>query len=344
VVDAVACVGSVVVTAHESEDRATHGLGLWDLDTGSPQGTLVEGVPGRALVLRPVPAAGGEPLVACAGWDGVVWVWDVRSPEPVRAFTMPPADLPADIISVTYEPGKEPLGPEPEGVRDLCFPGPDLMVTAGDGGYVLAWDVARGRPGTRARRLRTSVTAVAAVRARPGPLRRARPFAVTTTGREVQMWDLSRERRSLRFRAHAGDAEEVEALACAPLADGRAVALLGDTAGGLRLRAMPSGRSLRHVPDAHQGGVLSLAAAPGPGGRALALTGGSDGRLKVWDVAALVAGADDDPLSTVLVGAAVKGMALGPDRTVVLALASGLTAVRYRLPDAGQPRFRVEAP
>ena len=109
-----------VLLASAGQDGAVR---LWDLTTGAPVGTPLDGHTGSVLSVAAVPLPDGRVLLASAGEDGTVRLWDPMTGAPVGT---PLAGHTGPVWSVAAVPLPD---------------GRVLLASAGDDGTVRLWEV-----------------------------------------------------------------------------------------------------------------------------------------------------------------------------------------------------------
>ena len=243
-------------------------------------------------------------LLASAGADGTVRLWNPASGQPIGA----------------------PLHASARGgVRAVAFsPGGRLLASAGGDGTVRLWDLATGR----------SIGAPLHASARGG----VRAVAFSRDGRllasaggdgTVRLWDLATRRPDATLQTGSGPAGGLYGVAFSP--GGRLLASAGAD-GTVRLWDLAARRPVGAPFDtgAHN---LVFGVAFSPDGRLLA-TAGADGTVRLWDLATRRPAATLQTASGVAGG--VGGVAFSPDGKL-LATAGADGTVRLWNPATGRP-------
>jgi len=243
-------------------------------------------------------------LLASAGADGTVRLWNPASGQPIGA----------------------PLHASARGgVRAVAFsPGGRLLASAGGDGTVRLWDLATGR----------SIGAPLHASARGG----VRAVAFSRDGRllasaggdgTVRLWDLATRRPDATLQTGSGPAGGLYGVAFSP--GGRLLASAGAD-GTVRLWDLAARRPVGAPFDtgAHN---LVFGVAFSPDGRLLA-TAGADGTVRLWDLATRRPAATLQTASGVAGG--VGGVAFSPDGKL-LATAGADGRVRLWDPVTGHP-------
>lgn len=247
-------------------------------------------VPPRALLSVAVPDDAS--LVAAAGGDGAVWVWDARTGGCVRAYR----GHTAPVAGLAFQPAS----------RDLYSASLDATVriwSLDDGAYV---DALHGHQG-----------AVLCVDAAPRGGAR-----VVSGGRDrtARVWKIADDAQ-LIFRAPAADVDAVRYVTGADWVS-------GDGGGGLALWSQLKKRPAARVRNAHpppegaspvRGWVQSLAVARGSD---LVASGAGDGAVRLWAARGCAGGGAAralDPVGSIPVAGFVNGLALSPDGRILVA-------------------------
>ncbi len=270
------------------------------------------GVDSLTVVSRP-----GRPmLVAGAGENGVVYLWDVADgrlvhdplpvhPDRIRSLTA--LSLPDGRVllasggdtgtialwdPVTGQPVREPAGDWPGGVTGMCSAtvpdGRTLLVTATPRGAVRLWDPNTGECVGRLNPYGSPIQSIAAVPISAGHTLIA---AADTAGR-LHVWDPAMDDPwepgaavQLSARALAGADHRVAAVAAVPTRD-RTVLATGDNRGVVMLWDLATGAPIGDALPASAGtaGASVITATTLRGGRTILVTGTRHGhRLRVWE-------------------------------------------------------------
>ncbi|GGV01522.1 hypothetical protein GCM10010211_81030 [Streptomyces albospinus] len=312
------------------------------------------------------PGPDGRTLLASAGRDGAVRIWDSATGAQVG-------------VPLT---GHQDSGWGHQGtVTDVAaFPGPDgrtRLATCGNDGTVRIWDPATGAPVGKP--LTSDNGFFGGVAVLPGPDGHAR-LVTGAYGETVRIWDLAtgmpaREPLAVhsrrlwaadggwRWAAFAGpDGRTLLAASddlglvrildpvadtevCAPLAnrlrnqkalaafpgsDGRTLLATGDDE-AVRIWDLATGLPAAEPLTGYSGLVNVIEAFPGPDGRTLLATGHTDGAARIWDPATAAC------VLTIPLGFNVRDIAI-VETVMVLAAEEGILAIHTpRLPVNGVP-------
>ena len=343
-------------------------LRWWDPYTGTlvgqPLTGTVEPLTGHTGPVRSVAfgaGPGGRPLLASAGDDGTMRLWDPGTGDQVLpltghtgglrsvAFGTGPGGRPL-LASASWDEtvrlwdldtesrGGQPLTGHTGPVRSVAYgAGPDgrpLLASTGDDGTVRLWD-----PGTRdqvGQPLTGHTGWVWSVAFGAGP--DGRPLLASAgDDRTVRLWDPgTRDQVGQPLLGHTGWVKSV-AFGAGP--DGRPLLASAGSDGTVRLWDPGTRDQVGRPLLGHTGWVWSVAFGAGPDGRPLLASAGSDGTVRLWDPGTR------DQVGQPLLGHTgwVKSVAFGagPDGRPLLASAGSDGTVRLWDPgtrdQVGQP-------
>jgi WD40 repeat protein len=208
-------------------------------------------------------------VLASAGWDGSVRLWDAATGKEVHCFRLP-------------DPTMTCFGPEAF-LSAAISPDGKMLIATENHGAVHAWDLASGRELYRLQGFPSAGLALS-----PD----GKTLAVSRgagDGPKLAVWDLPTRQRIREFGADARpnlalafspDGKVLVAGDYAPTAVGAAKAV--DGASSVRLWDVATGRQLREL-KGHTGGVNAVALSPN--GRTL-VSASHDATLRLWDPAA----------------------------------------------------------
>jgi WD40 repeat protein len=227
---------TIAVAAHS-------GVDTWDAATRSHLHTALGGGPFYGVASSP-----GGRVLAIAGSDGGVTLWDDRDRRPR-----------------TLPPGPTHRGP----ANDVAFSRDGrLLAGAGPQGAVRLWDV-------RTRRLSAELVDDFGPVEAVAFSRDGRTLASVGADTRVALWDIASRDLVARLKGHVGP---VRAVAFSP--DGRVLASGGDD-GSVRMWDAETRAPLGSSLIGHIGPVRAVAFSPN--GRVLA-SGGDDASVRLWDV------------------------------------------------------------
>ncbi len=310
--------GRVTVVVFSADGRqlisggADRTIRLWDVATGKEVRTLHPSASRRSgwepLTGKPVPAAEGQAapvlalarspdgkLLASAGADEIVHLWDLTSFQELRTLA-----------------GHDPRYPRMPLLTSVAFSPDGKTVASGDGATIYLWDTATGKERGRlqghcgpvhfvgffgAQRLASAgwdhtirlwdLATGKELLARKGPEGAIEYLAFSPDGRFVatagedalvRLWDAVRAREIRRFQPVPNLRGWVKSLAFAP--DGQSVAGVANDA--VYFWDTATGNVRRMWPENTPNKIACLAFAPD--GKTL-VTGGWDKLIRVWDVA-----------------------------------------------------------
>ena len=236
--------GPQLVTGHEDGE-----ICCWDPVAGPLPGGVRTG--SRRLVVAALPGAGR--MVAAAGSDRVVRVWDLDAGQPV---------------------GPDGIGHDRPVIRILALPGTGRFATAGDDGTIRIWEadgspqrgtVPPGRP-ARARNRRTW-------RSAPG-----QPEWTVTAGDDGALTYTAPAQPTWTF---PGMGVLARAALVVTIPAGRRLLAVAENS-AVRLWDLDRG-GLYGILNGHDG-VCAMTQAPAPGGPPVLVVGADDGTLRVWEI------------------------------------------------------------
>ena len=334
--------GKLLVTVSAGYSKKVGSARLWWVATRRPDAALKGTGPVTAVAFDP---ANGT-ILATAGWDGYVRLWNSRTLRQIRAF---PVDPGIGLTALAASPDGTTLaigdahgtgwlwnlakgraiqtfqasrtGP----VKAVAFSlGGAALATAGADGTARLWNPATGRQLRVFRASRTG--AVNGVAFSPD----GRTLAAAGGDGTARVWDLATGRQLRSFQASRTGA--VNAVAFRP--DGKILATAGAD-GTARLWNLATGNPV-YMPFAAGSGAMN-AVAFSPDGMTLA-TAGADGTARLWDVFVYRPFGPSLPVGS----GAVYAMAFGPQaKTLATADADG-TARVWNLA-TGQQLSRLQA-
>ncbi|TQC47406.1 hypothetical protein EEB14_20865 [Rhodococcus sp. WS4] len=264
--------GVELATAHH---LGTYAPGASDPEPGSrvtlrwaalrprPAHRILTGHTGRVRAVEAVPLSGNRTLLASAGDDGTVRLWDPATGSPHG------------------EPLTDHTGPVSAVAAVPLSGGRTLLATIGDDGRVRLWNPDTGQQHKNPLTDHTGpVSAVAAV-----PLSGGRTLLATIgdDGR-VRLWnpDTGQQHRK-PLTGHTGPLLAVLAVAAVPLSGGRTLLAFAGDDGRVRLWNPDTGRRHKKPLTGHTGPVSAVAAVPLSGGRTLLASAGDDGTVRLWN-------------------------------------------------------------
>jgi WD40 repeat protein len=253
------------ITRPETRDAST--VASWSVRwasvVGQPTHLTLLGHVGETWAVCAVPRHGGRTLLATAGTDGTVRLWDPATGTPVG----------------------EPLKGHTRGVTAICpVLGPErrtLLVTGGDDGTVRLWDPGTGTPVGKPWTGHTGgVRAVCPV---PGPQGRTL-LATASRDAKVRLWDaVTGTSAGELLTGHTGP---VEAVCAVPGSEDHTLLATSGDDGTVQLWDPATGCRVMQPLTGHIGPVGAVCPVPGPEGRTLLATGGNDRTVRVWDPSA----------------------------------------------------------
>jgi hypothetical protein len=230
----------------------------WAATRPRSERAVLEGHPGGVWGVCAVPGPGGGALLASAGADGTVRLWDPATGGP-RAV----------------------LEGHPGWVWGVCaVPGPGggaLLASAGVDGTVRLWDPATGSPRAVLQGHPGWVNGVCAV---PGPDGTAL-LASAGDDRTVRLWDPATGHPRAVLEGHT---DWVRGVCAVPGPDGTALLASAGDDRTVRLWDPATGHP-RAVLQGHTDWVRGVCAVPGPDGTALLASAGDDRTVRLWDPA-----------------------------------------------------------
>ncbi|MFJ8106019.1 hypothetical protein [Streptomyces sp. NPDC096132] len=216
---------------------------------------VLRGHSGPVVALQPVDSGDGRELLASAGGDATVRVWDPDTGETRMVLTGPTTTVTA-LTRLTDATGRRLL---------VGAAGPDLFV----------WDLDTGAQVTVLQGHTDTVLCLTAVEAGGPPL-----LVSAGVDRTLRVWRPGKW-NSTPLTGHVGP---VTAVTWGRLTDGRRF-LLSTGADCAVRRWFPDGPEAAGSMHGHTGTVYSLTCLEAPEGGPLAVSGGDDGTLRIWDVA-----------------------------------------------------------
>jgi WD40 repeat protein len=283
---------------------------LWELRAGAMVGSLSDdAAPPSAVGL--VRVAGGNPIAVTCGTDQIMRIWSLPGAELTAEFTADRSRWPTDIA----------LAQLPDGTL--------AAVTSGHGRRAVSWDLGTGQMRAVLTGHRGWSTCATSVDGPQGPL------ALTGgTGNRVNVWDLRRGRRYIRFRvvslptflAHppTGRADAIHA---AVLDRGEILAFVVTSDGSVR--AVLPRRFPRRSRRAGSIPGTVVATTTLSSGQTVVITATYDGTVQVWDLAAFTAPLGiQSPLFEISLEVPVNDISVVDRDEFVLATPNGITAIR----------------
>ncbi|ORT59297.1 hypothetical protein [Streptomyces sp. CB03238] len=251
-------------------------------------------------------------VLATAGYDRTVRLWDVADPSRPEALGKPLTGHTSWVSSAVFSPDGRTLA------------------SASDDGTVRLWDVRDpGRPKPLGAPLTGHDGTIYLLAFSPD----GRTLASASEDRTVGLWNVADPRRPKALGALTGHTDAVRSIAFSP--DGRTLAAGGDD-DTIRLWGMADPRRptrIDTVLTGHAGTVHSVAFSPD--GRTLA-SGSADDTIRLWNVA--------DPRHAVPLGAPLTGhtgrvwsVAFSPDGTMLAAGSADSTATLWNVSDPAYP-------
>ena len=246
---------------------------------------LVQALRGHAVPIEALTITSDGALIASAGTDGQILVWDAKTGKQLRGILEPGAQVTAlasseHVVLAGLADGSAALWNmdtgekvaklrEHEGpVRAAAFLGSSReYVTTGQDSRVRLWNGSRVRNSWSDHKRPVYAVAYSAYK---------RSLVTGGADKTLKLWD---EKKRKLVRTYQGHTEDVRAVAIAP--DGGLIASAGNDR-TIRLWATSSGEAPLHALTGHTNRIVSLAFSPD--GRMLA-SGSEDGTVRLWDAA-----------------------------------------------------------
>lgn len=250
---------------------------LWDLSDDNLADPPSEGHSGWVRALCSVPAVEGRTLVASAGHDASIRLWDPATGDRVRAWL--------DIPRADRQWSDRPRSNWTMAVCAVTgTDGRPVVVSAHEDGHVRRWDPVTGdQIETAVRAGWQSASAMCVVSGVAGRTL----LATSDRGRSVQLWDARTGEPLGEPLAGERSGAERHAVCEVPDVDGRTLVAVITGKASVQLYDPQArrqvGRSLRPPSKLDWNWVDALCALPGVDGRTLLATGGRDGLVWLWD-------------------------------------------------------------
>jgi len=303
----------------EASARRTHRS--WTVRTAMWTGTAHRALVGHGGAVNALAALtldDGRTLLASAGHDATVRLWDPATGQPTCSPLIGHAGTVNALAAVTLDDGRA------------------LLASAGQDATVRLWDPAArrtvGEPLISQTGLASHTAWIPALAVVPLPDGHT---LLASAGQDatVRLWDLAT--RQPVGNPLTGHTDSVVALAAIPLPDGRTLLASAGQDATVRLWDLATRQPVGNPLTGHTSWVLSLVAVPLPSGRTLLASGGDDGTVRLWDP---ITG---QPAGSPLAGhrGAVNALATVtlPEGRVLLASAGQDATVRLWDPSTGQP-------
>jgi WD40 repeat protein len=331
---------------------------VWAVTQAQPVHANLTGHVSRVNGVAAVPLPDGRTLLASAGDDGSVRLWDPSTGQPVgdpltshtsgvtAVAAVPLPDGRTLLASArddgsvqlwdpsTGQPVGDPLTSHTSWMNDVAaVPLPDgrtLLAFAGDDKSIRLWDPSTGQPVGDPLTGHTSwVNAVAVVPQPDGQTL----LASGSNDQTVRLWDpTTGQPVGDPLTGHTGG---VSGVAAVPLPDGRTLLASASYDGTLRLWNPSIGQPFSGPLIGHTDVVLDVAAVPLPDGRILLASAGNDGSVRLWDPS--TGQPVGDPLTGHTIGVSGVAAVPLPDGRTLLASAGNDGSVRLWDPSTGQP-------
>jgi DNA-binding beta-propeller fold protein YncE len=253
----------------------------------------------------------GGKLLASAGGDGTVRLWDPVTGQGVRTIQANTTGNHVGVIGVAFSPGGK------------------LLASAGADGRVRLWDPATGRPVRTIQAGTTGPdTGLVGVAFSPG----GKLLVSADLDGRVRLWDPATGKPVRTIQANTtGPDTGLLGVAFSP---GGKLLVSTDLEGRARLWDPATGRPVRTIQASNAGCIGVFGVAFSPGGKLMA-SAGADGRVRLWDPAT------GRPVRTIQAGPnagciGVSGVAFSPGGQL-LASADGDGTVRLWDPATGPP-------
>ncbi|WP_133150778.1 WD40 repeat domain-containing protein [Frankia canadensis] len=240
--------------AHHTPRPWTIHTAMW---TGTTHRTLALHT-STVLALAVLSLPDGRTLLASAGNDHTVQLWDPATGQPVPCLTGHTGTVTALAV--------------------LSLPdGPTLLASAGNDHTVRLWNPATGQPGPTLTGHTAPVNALAVLPLPDGPTL----LASASDDHTVRLWDPATGQAGPTLTGHT---DWVRALAILPLPDGPTLLASAGNDHTVRLWDPATGQAGLTL-TGHTGWVTALAVLPLPDGRTLLASASADHTVRLWDPA-----------------------------------------------------------